>query len=47
VLARFFGALNEVPIRFEPENAVGMALRLAGGEMDEAKLAEWFRARRG
>ena len=47
VLARLFLALNNVPIRFEPGDAVRMVLQLAAGDLEEEKLAEWFRARRG
>ena len=47
VLARLFLALNDAPIRFEPEDAMWMVLQLAAGDLDEEKLAEWFQARRG
>jgi death-on-curing protein len=46
VLARLFLALNEVPIRFTPEDAVHVVIRLAAGELEEEELADWFRARR-
>ncbi len=47
VLARLFLSLNDVPIRFEPGDAVRMVLQLAAGELEEKKLAVWFQVRRG
>ena len=44
VLARLFLALENVPIRFEPEDAIAMVLALSAGELSEAGVADWFRA---
>jgi death-on-curing protein len=46
VLARLFLALNNVPIKFEPGDAVALVMRLAAGELAEAELTEWFNLRR-
>ena len=43
VLARLFLALNGVTLRFTPEDAIGMMLALAAGELGEEETAAWFR----
>lgn len=43
VLARLFLALNGVTIAFEPEDAIRTMQALAGGELSEEELADWFR----
>lgn len=43
VLARLFLALNGVALRFAPEDAIGMMLALAAGELSEEETAAWFR----
>ncbi len=43
VLARLFLALNDVQIRFTPEDAINTVLALAAGELSEEELADWFR----
>ena len=45
VLARLFLALNGQALRFEPEDAIRAMLALAAGEISEADMADWFRAR--
>lgn len=45
VLARLFLALNGVTIVFVPEDAIQAVLRLAGGDLGEEALAQWFRDR--
>jgi death-on-curing protein len=45
VLARLFLALNDVTLRFTPEEAVRVVLQLAAGELAEEALAEWFQTR--
>lgn len=42
VLARLFLALNGVTIRYAPEDAVSVVLKLAAGELSEQALADWF-----
>ncbi|MCF8709778.1 type II toxin-antitoxin system death-on-curing family toxin [Rhizorhapis sp. SPR117] len=44
VLARLFLALNNVRIEFVPEDAVHAVMKLAAGKLDEAELADWFKA---
>ena len=46
VLARLFLALNGVKIAFTPEDAIQTVLRLAGGDLGEEALAQWFRDNR-
>jgi death-on-curing protein len=43
VFARLFLALNGVQLRFTPDDAIRAMLLLAGGELSEEQLAEWFR----
>lgn len=45
VLARLFLAVNGVALTFEPQDAIRAMLALAGGELSEAELADWFRER--
>lgn len=45
VLARLFLALNQVSLKFEPEDAIRAMLALAGGELSEEEIANWFRER--
>lgn len=45
VLARLFLALNGAELRFEKEDAIRTMLALAAGELEESKLADWFRQR--
>lgn len=45
VLARLFLRLNGVVIAFDPADAIATVLALAARELDEAALAQWFRAR--
>jgi death-on-curing protein len=45
VFARLFLALNEVEVRFAPEDAIRAMLALAGGEVSEEEMAAWFRER--
>lgn len=45
VLARLFLALNGAELRFTPEDAIRAMVALAGGEVGEEELAEWFRGR--
>lgn len=45
VLARLFLAVNGHDLRFTAEDAITAVLALAGGELGEEELAEWFRAR--
>ena len=47
VFARLFLALNRVELRFAPEDAIRTMLALAGGELSEEELADWFRERVG
>jgi death-on-curing protein len=47
VFARLFLALNKVPLTFTPQDAIAVMVGLAGGEVREAELAEWFRERVG
>lgn len=44
VMARLFLRLNGIEIVFGKEEAVQAMLALAAGEIDEAVLADWFRA---
>jgi len=44
VMARLFLKLNDVEIAFDKADAIRTMLALAAGELDEAALAEWFRA---
>jgi len=43
VLARLFLALNGHTLRFAAEDAIRTMLALAGGELSEEELADWFR----
>lgn len=43
VAARLFLALNNVPIQFDKQDATQTVLALAGGELSEEELADWFR----
>ena len=43
VFARLFLALNGVDLRFAPDDAIRTMLALAGGELSEERLADWFR----
>lgn len=45
VLARLFLALNNIQIRFTPEEAIRMVLALANGSLSEGEVANWFRGR--
>jgi death on curing protein len=45
VLARLFLALNGHELRFDPADAIATMLGLAGGELSEEVLADWFRER--
>lgn len=45
VVARLFLALNSITLRYKKEDAVTVMLALAGGEMGEEALAEWFEER--
>lgn len=45
VLARLFLKLNGIEIAFAAEDAIRTVLALAGGEMSEEELADWFRKR--
>jgi death-on-curing protein len=45
VLARLFLALNDMRIRFAPEEAIHMVLALASGALTEQEVTNWFRAR--
>lgn len=45
VFARLFLALNDVELRFAPEDAIQTMLGLAAGELSEEALADWFRER--
>lgn len=44
VLARLFLKLNNVQLSFDPTDAVRITLALAGGELSEEELADWFRS---
>ena len=44
VLARLFLALNGVELRFAPEDAMHTMMKLAAGKLEEAQLADWFKA---
>jgi death-on-curing protein len=45
VLARVFLAINGHKLAFTAEDAIRMMLALAAGELDEAAMVEWFKAR--
>ncbi len=45
VLARLFLALNQVTLKFEPEDAIRAMLALAAGELSEEEMADWLRGR--
>jgi death-on-curing protein len=45
VLARLFLALNQVTLKFEPDDAIRAMLALAAGGLSEAEMADWFRER--
>jgi death-on-curing protein len=45
VFARLFLALNGADLRFAPEDAVQAMLALAGGELSEEAMTDWFRER--
>jgi death-on-curing protein len=46
VLARLFLALNQVKLKFEPEDAIRAMLALAAGKLSEEEMADWFRQRK-
>lgn len=43
VIARLFLRLNNVPLAFDPQDAINTVLALAAGELSEEELADWFR----
>lgn len=43
VLARLFLALNGLTLRFAADDAIRTMLALAGGELSEEELTDWFR----
>ena len=43
VLARLFLALNGHALKFDPQDATRIVLALAGGELSEEELTDWFR----
>lgn len=43
VFARLFLRLNGQNLSFTPREAIDVVLALAGGELSEAELADWFR----
>ena len=45
VFARLFLRLNSQTISFTPREAIDTVLTLAAGDLTEAALADWFRAR--
>ncbi|HET9810062.1 MAG TPA: type II toxin-antitoxin system death-on-curing family toxin [Sphingomicrobium sp.] len=45
VFARLFLALNGAELRFAPEDAIRTMLALAGGELSEEAMADWFTER--
>jgi death-on-curing protein len=45
VLARLFLAINGHRLAFTAEDAIRMMLAVAAGELDEAAMVEWFKAR--
>ena len=45
ILARLFLRLNGGLLSYEKDDAYRTVMALAAGELDEAALAEWFRAR--
>ena len=45
VFARLFLELNGSKLRFAPEDAIRAMLELAGGELSEEEMADWFRER--
>ena len=45
VFARLFLRLNSQTITFTPREAIDTVLALAAGDLTEAELADWFRAR--
>ena len=45
VFARLFLRLNSQTISFTPREAIDTVLALAAGDLTEAELADWFRAR--
>ncbi len=44
VVARAFLALNAVELAYLPGDAISTVLALAAGQLNEAELADWFRA---
>ncbi|MBB6124598.1 type II toxin-antitoxin system death-on-curing family toxin [Sphingobium subterraneum] len=46
VLARLFLNLNNIPIAFEPQEAIQMVVLSADGALEESNGADWFRQRR-
>jgi death-on-curing protein len=44
VFARLFLRLNGLTLSFAPGEAIEMVLALAGGELAEDEVADWFRA---
>ena len=45
VVARLFLRLNDVSLTFDPADAITAVEGMAAGRLDEAGLADWFRAR--
>ena len=45
ILARLFLALNDMQLRYDKGEAVGIILSLAAGEVSEEELGAWFRER--
>ena len=45
VIARLFLALNGYRLEFTAPDAIGAVLALAGGDLAEEELADWFRTR--
>ena len=45
VVARLFLRLNDVSLTFDPADAITAVECMAAGRLDEAGLADWFRAR--
>jgi death-on-curing protein len=45
--ARLFLRLNGVALRFTERDATATMMSLAGGELSEDELADWFRQHRG
>jgi death on curing protein len=45
VIARLFLALHGATLKYDRQDAVDVMLSLAGGEVTEEQLADWFRCR--